>query len=648
MGRLINIDNGGTLTDICVWDEGRVTYTKTLTTPFDLSQCLFDGLAKASTTLFDREDLPRLLHGTDHIRYSTTQGTNALVERQGPKIGVISDDAATIEAMRDTPAERQVFDDLIGERHAVIDLSVDDERLAADIVPLVNRLTIDGAARIVIGAGGLDGAEEARIRRVLLRAFPRHLLGSVPVLYSSDFVADRDTARRMWSGVLNSFLHPTIERFLYNTEHRLRDHRVRNPLLIYRNDGASSRVAKSVALKTYSSGPRGGMEGTRALARAYGLDTVLMIDVGGTTTDVGVVTSAEIVTQRRGTVGGVSVSFPLSDVHSAGVGGSSIIAARDGRITVGPRSVGAAPGPACFGFGGEHATITDVNLLLGVLDADTYLDGALALDAERSRAVITKTVADPLGITLEEALVQMEAAYFQAIANAFADRIEDADHTTVAAFGGAGPMSAAGAARLAGVRQVLIPRLAAVFSAFGIGFSDIGQTYEVALDATSAEDLEEQYRRLLKRAERDMFQEGHDLSECTISTTVTIERADDETDARVVDYRPEDALELADGEVATLSLTAARELPHVEIDAAQRPEPVEARAATTRSVRADATLVEDVPVYRLEEQQPGARANGPAIVEGPFYTARVLGGWRFEVTAAGDLLLTDETPVQAS
>lgn len=648
MGRLINIDNGGTLTDICVWDEGKVTYTKTLTTPFDLSQCLFDGLAKASAALFDREDLPRLLHGTEYIRYSTTQGTNALVERQGPKIGVITDDAATIEAMRDTQSEAHVFDDLIGDRYAVIDLDVDNEELAAQVVPLINRLTNDGAARIVVGAGGLDGAQEARIRRILLRAFPRHLLGSVPVLYSSDFVADRDSARRVWSGVLNSFLHPTIERFLYNAEHRLRDHRVRNPLLIYRNDGASSRVAKSVALKTYSSGPRGGMEGTKALAEAYGLDTVLMIDVGGTTTDVGVVTQAEIATQRRGAVGGVPVSFPLSDVHSAGVGGSSIIAAKDGEIAVGPRSVGAAPGPACFGFGGEHATITDVNLLLGVLDPDTYLDGALTLDPERSRTVITKTVAEPLGITLEEALIRMETAYFEAIAEAFADRIDDVDRTTVAAFGGAGPMSAAGAARITGIQQVLIPRLAAVFSAFGIGFSDVGQTYEVAVDDASEENLFEQHTKLLARAERDMFQEGHQLSECAISATLTIERVDDETKSRVIDYQPGQTAHLDNDEVATLALTASRRLPHVNIDTSENPEPTPALPDSTRPIRASATLVEHVPVYRLESQAAGAFASGPAIVEGPFYTARVLSGWRFDVTAAGDLLLTDEHPTTSA
>src|SRR5262249_2277638 len=144
------------------------------------------------------------------------------------------------------------------------------------------------------------------------------------------------------------------------------------------------------------------------------------------------------------------------------------------RITVGPRSVGAAPGPACFGLGGHEATITDVNLLLGVLDPGTYLDGQLHLDADRARAPITETVADPLGIRLAEALIRMEGGYFHSTGAALAELVRGGP--TLAAFGGAGPMSAGGAARLAGVKRVLIPRLAAVFSAFGISFSDIGKS----------------------------------------------------------------------------------------------------------------------------------------------------------------------------
>jgi N-methylhydantoinase A/oxoprolinase/acetone carboxylase beta subunit len=638
MERLINIDNGGTLTDICVWDGQDFTYTKTLTTPFDLSKCLFEGIAKASVRHFGESNLEALLHSTKHIRYSTTQGTNALVERKGPRIGLITDDSAVAGEMRATESEAALFDALVGSRVAVVDPRADAESLAFDLVQRVNRLTTDGAARIVVAVGAADGRDEARLRSILLRKFPRHLLGSVPILYAWELTADRLRPRRIWSGVINAFLHPTMERFLYNAEDRLRSHRVRNPLLIYRNDGASSRVAKSVALKTYSSGPRGGLEGTRALAEAYGLRHVLMIDVGGTTTDVGSVKDFEIAVQRRGSARGVPISFPMSDVRSSGVGGSSIIGVDDGRIVVGPESVGAAPGPACFGFGGKTATITDVNLLLGVLDPDTYLDGGFTLDAERSKTVITATVAEPLGISLEEALVRMEAAYFATMAAAFADSVEE--ETTIAAFGGAGPMSACGAARLTGVKTVLVPKLAAVFSAFGISFSDIGQNYEVVLPNSSAEGAQAVHDALLERAERDMFQEGYELATCALTWSVAIE----EEDGSLVSESPYvlgDPPAVGPGRHGSLKLKVTARLPRAELSGDESLTPRPAVASGTRRVRSSASQVDEVAIYSLVNQKPGATAAGPAIVEGPFFTARVLSGWRLDITAGGDLMLTD-------
>ncbi|MFA6575131.1 MAG: hydantoinase/oxoprolinase family protein [Nocardioides sp.] len=642
MQRLINIDNGGTLTDICVWDGKKFVFTKTLTTPFDLSQCLFDGITKASESVFGARDLEALLHSTQHIRYSTTQGTNALVERKGPSIGLVVDDHAVVSELRATAPEADLFDDLVGSRVAVVDLDADEETLAFDLVQQVNRLTTEGAARIVVAVGESDGEAERRLRGILLRRFPRHLLGSVPFLYSWEFAPDRVRARRIWSGVVNSFLHPVMERFLYNAEDRLREHRVQNPLLVYRNDGASSRVAKSVALKTYSSGPRGGLEGTRALANAYGLDHVLMMDVGGTTTDVGSVRDASIATDKRGSVKGVPISFPMSNVHSAGVGGSSIIAVRDGAVHVGPESVGAAPGPACFGFGGKSATITDVNLLLGVLDPDTYLEGEFSLDAERSKTVITETVAEPLGVSLEEALLLMEAAYFAKIAESFRHLVDESGRTTLAAFGGAGPMSACGAARLTGVRRVLVPQMAAVFSAFGISFSDIGRSYELGLMAATADLAEAAHATLLARAERDMFQEGYGLDACTLRWLLSVE---DEHGTVVSEtaYVPGDAPQAEPGQLVSLKLDVSAELPHAQLAAETHVAATPAVASGKRVVRSSASQADEVPVYVLDDQAPGATAAGPAIVEGPFFTARVLAGWRLDVTSNGDLILTDPT-----
>src|SRR5690606_5724733 len=157
-------------------------------------------------------------------------------------------------------------------------------------------------------------------------------------------------------------------------------------------------------------------------------------------------------------------------------------------------------------------------------DADTYLDGTFKLDAERSKAVITETIAEPLGVGLEEALVRMEQAYFEAVAGSFSHLV-DAD-TTLAAFGGAGPMSAAGAARVADVKRVLIPRTAAVFSALGISFSNVGKTYEVTVPVATTEAAAATHAELVERAERDMFQEGYALADCTVSSELIIEGID--------------------------------------------------------------------------------------------------------------------------
>jgi len=638
MERLINIDNGGTLTDIVVGSGRNFTFTKTLTTPVDLSQCLFDGMTKASTQLYGEPDLAKLLHSTRHIRYSSTQGTNALIERDGPLIGLITDDAGLVDELRASDESALLFDDLIGDRVGLLPSEGAHDVLRTAFVAEINRLTTAGAERLIVAAATLE--REHLYKRAMLKNFPRHLLGSVPVLFSWEFATDTLRSRQIWSGILNSYLHPTVERFLYNAEDRLRAHKIKNPLLIYRNDGASSRVAKSVALKTYSSGPRGGLEGTRALAEAYGLKNVLMIDVGGTTTDVGAVNNSTISTDRHGSVKGVSISYEMSNVHSTGVGGSSIIAVEGGQVTVGPESVGAAPGPACFGFGGTQATITDVNLLLGVLDPETYLNGEMFLDSERSRAVITKTIAEPLEISLEEALVRMEDAYSQKMAGAFAHFVEDPETTTLAAFGGGGPMSACSAARIAGVRHVLVPKLAAVFSAFGISFSDIAQTYETNITGMDANAVDEAKKAMGSKASRDMFQEGHELGDCLLDWRLVTENADGSSCPSTV-YSDGLIPSLTEGQSLILSLKATFSLPHPVIEGGVPTDKSDAVASGTRAVRSSATQVDTISVYRLEDQQPGATASGPAIVEGPFFTARVPSGWSLDISAAGDLLLTD-------
>jgi len=641
MTRLINIDNGGTLTDFCLVDGDEVRYTKTLTTPYDLSRCLFDGLTKVSELAYGEPRLAALLQSTDCIRYSTTQGTNALVQRAGPQLGLLVTDPTLIEGLAATQAQEDLLTALVGDRWGAISLDADDEALSRELLARVNDLSARGARRLVIAVSGADGAaDEARVKGLLLRLYPRHLLGAVPLLFSWELVADPDDIRRTWSGLLNAFLHPAMERFLFNADRRLRDARARQPLRIFRNDGASSRVSKSAALKTYSSGPRGGLEGTRALAAHYGLRHLVMLDVGGTTTDIGVVSDGAIHVDRRGTIEHAPSSLELAAITSYGVGGSSVFRVTEGSLRVGPDSVGAAPGPACFGLGGDQPTITDVLLLAGLLDPATYLGGTLPLYPDRSVKVIEDKIAAPLGIPLDDALRQMEEAHAEAIARALADATTVTGDTVLAAFGGAGPMTVCGAARRTGARHVLIPRTAAVFSAFGIGFSDLGQRYEQPLPAVDDATISDVADRLLALGARDMFAEGVDASVCTPRFRLTVEHEDSE---RVIELDdPHEATTyLSPGDRASLELLLLAPLPHVALGQGGDIEASPAQAEGTRVLRDGRGGQAETPVYALASQRPGARGSGPAVIEGPFFTMRVPTGWQFDTTAAGDLRLTD-------
>ena len=187
MTRLINIDNGGTLTDFCLVDGDEVRYTKTLTTPYDLSRCLFDGLTKVSELAYGEPQLAALLQSTDCIRYSTTQGTNALVQRTGPQLGLLVTDPTLIEGLAATQAQEDLLTALVGDRWGVINLDADDEELSRELLARVNDLSARGARRLVIAVSGADGAAEgeARVKGLLLRLYPRHLLGAVPLLLNA-------------------------------------------------------------------------------------------------------------------------------------------------------------------------------------------------------------------------------------------------------------------------------------------------------------------------------------------------------------------------------------------------------------------------------------------------------------------------------
>ncbi|MFZ2948076.1 MAG: hydantoinase/oxoprolinase family protein, partial [Desulfuromonadaceae bacterium] len=437
--------------------------------------------------------------------------------------------------------------------------------------------------------------------------------------------------------LINSFLHPAMEHFLYNAENRLRSYRTKNPLQIFRNDGDSSRVAKSIAIKTYSSGPRGGMEGMKTFSRMYGFSDVVAIDIGGTTTDIGQYVNDTVAEKRRGNVEGITVSFPLCEILSAGVGGSSIFRAHEGRIVIGPESVGAVPGPACFGRGGKEATITDASLLCGILDPKSYFGGDLALDAERAMAAVEQNIAKPLGLNLEEALQQMQHAYEEKVAVELHRSTSISKQTILLAFGGAGPLNACGIAEKAGINTVAVPKMAAVFSAYGIGECDISQLYAATIHGINESKLKEALEDLKLKASRDMYAEGfaegnYELRVRLVATVDGKELSQSITNTEVpVLFEKADHVEV--------------ELKAVKILRSEKDGQVKFKKGKKAMLHSNRTLLTkrngrlEVPVYNLNQMETGDHGVGPAIIEEDFFTCRVLDGWDFVISDAGDILL---------
>lgn len=615
----IDIDTGGTFTD-GVLSAGAATWPiKVLTTPHDLTIALRELIEEAAERL--GLDEAELLHRVESIRYSTTLGTNTIIERSGPRLGLlIADDARGI--VRDAPAGSLVADLLDPPDRCVrsVALSGDDDRDREPVLQAVEDLLEHGAERLVVVLDD-DGAEEA-VRRIVFGEYPRHILGALPVLFSGELAADADLGRRIATSLLNAYLHPQLETFLYEAESVLRARGLHRPLFVFCNDGTTNRVAKVTALKTHNSGPAGGVEAAAAFARHYEARQLATIDIGGTSTDVAFLTDGRIEERPRGTIEATEFSLPMRRIDALGGGGGTIAEVADGTLQLGPRSAGAAPGPACFGFGGTEATVTDANLVLGVFDPGQPFAGRVALDPDRARRAIEQHVAEPLGATVPEAAHRVRDALERRIGehlrNGVAER--SGDDCLLVAFGGGGGVHAARIAEHAGIDRVLIPGLSSVCSAFGIGFADVEHRYGRIVPAGDEDAALTAERELTERARIDMRGEGFPLDEVRFATTRAA-AADDAVDVR---------------------LTARAALPHVSFVASERP--TDAPAPTgTRDVHWDGTAATPTPVYAaVDVEARHARIAGPAIVAGEITTVCVPPGWALERDAYDQLFLTRE------
>lgn len=640
----IDMDTGGTFTDGSVNAGGEVLALKVLTTPHDLSICFRDLIDTAARRL--GLESRELLTRTEAIRYSTTIGTNTILQRNGPRLGVIvrDRDVATLATFAPDTLVGTILDPLEDRVRGVELDGGDGDR--ERVLRAVEELLEASAERLVVAISGDDGAEERRIERIILEEYPRHILGALPVLFSSEMTEDPDIGRRTVTAVFNAYLHPDLEQFLYEAEDILRAEGYARPLFVFGNDGTSNRVAKVTALKTYSSGPAGGLEGAAALAGHYEFSRVATIDVGGTSTDLGFLADGEIETDARGVIAGAELSLPMRRIEALGGGGGTIATVVDGVLKLGPESAGSAPGPACFGFGGTAATVTDADLVLGCYGDGARLAGRLALDRDRARQAIEQHVAGPLGCAVEEAAAGISDLLEQRVADAvsagIAKRGGRPGDWVLMAYGGAGPLHAAGVADRAGIPRVLVPAQASVLSAFGIGFSDVEHRYERRVTPPEAASVAAATAELEHRATIDMRGEGLDPALVELTGRVRLLRGDEELGALNGEDLGSALARHGDADAAAVEMIARGRLRHVTLDAVERPseppEPIERRPVRW-SVGVDA----DTAIYAAQDvdgRQP--RIAGPAIVAGEIVTIGVPPGWVLTRDRHDQFFLTHE------
>jgi N-methylhydantoinase A len=678
----IGIDVGGTFTDLVAVDaEGRVTLAKAPSTPADQSLGVMDGLERLAAAL--GVELNALLRETERIVHGTTVATNALLERKGARVGLL-----TTEGHRDVLEMREGLKDdrydlrqpppeplvprhlRLGVRERMradgrIETPLDPASLAAAIAEL-GRAEVEAIAVCYLHAWRDDRHERATAEAL------RAALPSAYVSLSSAVFPQIKEYERVCTTVVNAYVGPALERYLGRLAARLGEAGYRGPVLIIQSHGGVATIADSVRLAAGGvlSGPAGGVAGSRHAARLIGQPDLILFDMGGTSTDISLVVggAAQIASDRR--LAGQRVALQALDIVSIGAGGGSIARVDAGGVLhVGPESAGADPGPACYGQGGTAATVTDANLVLGLLDPAAFLGGRARLDSGAAAAAIDR-VAERLGVermaAAEGIRRVIDARMVEGIRLVSVRRGVDPRRFAMLAFGGAAGLHVTAIARQLGLRRVVVPRLAAVLSAWGMLTSDL--RYEIArshvgdasqLDAAALRalygELEAEGRRRLAAAAFDGPVQVHRSADMRYGEQIfEVNVALDGIDWAAPDllgqlaaafHRRHEELytyAMPDQEAvlvnARVAVIGALPDPPREPAVAERPA---AAPRAQRPVYLDGWR--EVPVFDFEALAPAQTIDGPAVIEAATTTVLLRPGDRAEVTAIGwlDIALTE-------
>ena len=494
----ISVDIGGTFTDcFFVWDEQYIE-AKALTTHHNLALGFNDALDLACSRAGLNRD--RVLSEVDSVRYATTLGTNALIELKGPRVGAI-----VTHGFEDTiPLSR-------GRGYGEgLDISMQQNLAAAERPePLVPRQLIrsvkervNSAGKVVVPIQEKDvrnmvrelvnaGAEalvvsltnatenpehELRIQEIILEEYPPHELGAIPVLLGHQVSGRKGEYVRATATIVDAFLHEIMFHALSQLANNLRDSGYDKPMLVIHNSGGMAQMNSTDSLQTIHSGPIAGVGAAEHLSSATGIGHVISTDMGGTSFDVGLVPQGGIKHYDfQPTIGRWLVSVPMIHLLTLGAGGGSI-ASYDRihkGVKLGPESAGSDPGPACYDRGGLRATVTDADLLLGYLDPDNYANGVIKLNPKRSVFAIEETLCDELDMDVIQVAKEIKRGVDEQMAIGMAKELRVRGYLpeefTMLAYGGNGPLHACGMADYAGIKRVLAPPFASVFSALGAG-----------------------------------------------------------------------------------------------------------------------------------------------------------------------------------
>ncbi|MDP2936403.1 MAG: hydantoinase/oxoprolinase family protein [Dehalococcoidia bacterium] len=541
MGYLIATDTGGTFTDTVILDEdGACFFGKALSTPKDFSHGVLDSIDAA---LPQAPGSASQVYGLARIMsHGTTVTTNALIQRKGSRTGLL-----ITKGFEDTLLIGRVLARVVGLTEAeltnyqkadkpepIVPVALTrglHERIDRngqvlrpldldEVVAKVDELMAQGieALAVCLLWSFKNPTHERMVRDLLASRYP-----GLHVVVSSDLVPVMGEYERANTAAINAYVGLTLGQYLGRLGASLQEKGLKGPLLIMQSVGGLTPAAEAqkTAAATLYSGPAGGIVAAQMAGRQMSEGNIITTDMGGTSFDVGLIVDGAAQTSQTTEIGRHVVSIPAIEVVSIGAGGGSIAWVGDPvALMVGPQSAGAWPGPACYGFGGERPTVTDADVVLGYINPDNFLGGRIKLDPQKAEGSLKRHIADRLGMSVVEAA----AAVYQVVNAHMADLIRkvtiergyDPREFVLFAFGGGGPTHCTAYGPDLGVRSIIVPQAATVFSAYGIAHSDIKHFYTesnpiVIGDSPDKMDMDrinEIFHRLSESARKQLELEG--------------------------------------------------------------------------------------------------------------------------------------------